>query len=137
MRCTASAYLTALLVAVADGFTFRSSFAVALINTSPEEQVIDVSFGDIFGDQVWVNVILNSLGFVLIRSFKSKESGDATYTIYDLWKKDEKGEWGLSLGSMSGAIPGVAVAGHQTKVWKLVPSSKRQKRGMHAHPHLS
>lgn len=32
--------------------TFRSSFAVALMNTSPEEQVVDVTFEDVFRDLV-------------------------------------------------------------------------------------
>jgi hypothetical protein len=34
------------------GLTFPSTFAVALMNTSPEEQVIDVSFTDTFRDMV-------------------------------------------------------------------------------------
>ena len=32
--------------------TFRSSFSVALMNTSPEEQVVDVPFRDVFRDLV-------------------------------------------------------------------------------------
>jgi hypothetical protein len=37
---------------VVDKTTFQSSFVVALMNTSPEEQVVDVSFGDVFRDLV-------------------------------------------------------------------------------------
>jgi len=81
----------------------NSAFAVALMNTSPEKQVVDISFEDVFRDQ-------------------NKKLREATYTVYDLWEKDEKGEWGQSLGTMSGGIQGVTVASHLTKVWKLVPS---------------
>ena len=114
---------------------FRSSFAVALMNTSPEEQVADVLFEDVFRDLVWATLFPNSFDFALIYLFKTKEWRDTTYTVYDLWEKDEKGEWGQNLGTMSGSIQGVAVASHLTKVWKLVPSSQQlRKRGRHAHP---
>jgi len=97
----------------------NSSFTVALMNTSPEEQVVDVPFEDVFRD----------LG---------KEWREATYTVYDLWAKDQKGEWGRCLGAMSGGIQGATVATHQTKVWKLVPTTQRlQKRGRRAHRRLS
>jgi len=69
---------------------------------------------------------------VLIRSLENKEWREATYTVYDLWEKDETGEWGQSLGEMSGGIQGVVVASHQTKVWKFVPVSQQlRKRGTH------
>ena len=78
----------------------------------------------------------NSSNFALIRSFKNGKWGEATYTVYDLWEKDEKGEWGVTLGTMSGGMQGVDIASHQTKVWKLVPNSKSsRKRGGHHHPH--
>ncbi|KAF9780565.1 alpha-galactosidase [Thelephora terrestris] len=96
----------------------NSSFAVALMNASPEEHVIDVSFTDAFRDM-------------------DKYWWEATYTVYDLWEKDGEGEWGRSLGTMSGGIRGVTVASHQTKVWRLVPVSQPQrKRGKHAHCYL-
>ena len=108
------------------------------MNTSPEEQVVDVSFEDVFGDVVWITPPPNLLGFVLIRSLKGKELREATYNVYDLWEKDEKMEWGVSLGAMSGGIQGVVVASHQTKVWKLVPSFQQlRKRGTHARPRLA
>ncbi|KAF9780541.1 hypothetical protein BJ322DRAFT_298899 [Thelephora terrestris] len=80
----------------------NSSFAVALMNTSPEEHVIDVSFPDVFRDM-------------------DKYWCEATYTVYDLCEKNGEGGWGRSLGTMSGGIRGVTVATHQTKVWKFVP----------------
>jgi len=96
----------------------NSAFSVALMNTSPEERVVDVPFKDVFRDL-------------------DKEWKEATYTVYDLWEKDEKGEWGKSLGMMSGGIQGATVAAHQTKVWKLVPNSQPlRKRGRHAYPRL-
>ncbi|KAF9647601.1 alpha-galactosidase [Thelephora ganbajun] len=96
------------------GELVNSSFAVALVNTSPEEQVVDVSFEDVFRDL-------------------SKEWREATYTVYDLWEKDEKEEWGKNLGSMSGGMRGITVITHKTKVWKLVPVSRYlRKRGRHA-----
>ncbi|KAF9780572.1 hypothetical protein BJ322DRAFT_1112560 [Thelephora terrestris] len=51
---------------------FPSSFAVVLMNTSPEERVIDVSFTDVFRDT-------------------DKYWWEATYTVYDLWEKDGEG----------------------------------------------
>ncbi|KAF9780537.1 hypothetical protein BJ322DRAFT_1083578 [Thelephora terrestris] len=66
---------------------FPSSFAVALLNTSPEEHVIDVSFTDIFKDM-------------------DKYWWEATYTVNDLWEKDGQGEWRRSLGTMLGGIRG-------------------------------
>lgn len=112
------------MAAVNNEPTFQSSFAVALMNTSPEEQVVDVSFEEVFRDQVWtIPRQKKSLDLALIRSFKGKGSREAAYNVYDLWEKDEKGEWGRNFGVISGAIRGVVVASHQTKVWKLVPSS--------------
>ncbi|KAF9780545.1 hypothetical protein BJ322DRAFT_1112538 [Thelephora terrestris] len=74
-----------------------SSFAVALMNTSPEEHVIDVSFTNVFRDM-------------------DKYWWEATYTVYGLWEKDGQGVWGRVFGTMSGGIRGVTVATHQTKV---------------------
>ena len=119
--------------------TFPSSFAVALMNTSPEEQVVDVPFEDIFRDLVCglppSPICLSSM---LICPLKGKEWREATYTVYDLWEKDQKGEWGRCLGAMSGGIQGATVATHYTKVWKLVPTTQHlQKRGRRAHRGLS
>ena len=107
------------------------------MNTSPEVQTLDVSFEDVFRDLVRITPSACSPDSVLIRSFKHKECGEIAYTVYDLWEKDEKGEWGKSLGVMSGGIREAFVASHQTKVWKLVPSSQQFcKRGRHSRPHL-
>jgi len=107
------------------------------MNTSPKVQVLDVLFEEVFRDLVRIAPSAGYLDVVLIRSFKRKECGGVAYTVYDLWEKDEEGEWGKSLGVMSGSIREVSVASHQTKVWKLVPSSQQFcKRGRHARPHL-
>lgn len=94
----------------------NGSFAVALMNTSPEEKVVDVLFTDVFRD----------LG---------KQWWEATYGLYDLWQKTEEGEWGESVGRVCGSIRGVTVAPHLTRVWKFVPVSqqvgKRGRRGRH------
>ena len=116
---------------------FRRSFAVALMNTSPEVRALDISFEDVFRDLVRIALSASSLDFVLIRSFKHKEWREAAYTVYDLWERDEKGGWGKSLGVVSGGIREVFVASRQTKVWKLVPNSQQLiKRGRHPRPHL-
>ena len=106
------------------------------MNTSPEEYVIDVSFAGVFRDMVSKciapPVSMETRG--LIRSFEDKKWKEATYNINDLWEKDENGEWGRSLGTISGGIRGVSVASHQTKVWKLVWVSRPlHKRESHTH----
>ena len=78
------------------------------------------------------------LSSMLICTLKGKEWREATYAVYDLWEKDQMGEWGRCLGMMSGGIQGATVATHQTKVWKLVPITQHlQKRRRHAHPRLT
>ena len=107
------------------------------MNTSPEVQALDVSFEEVFKDLVRITLSVGSLGFVLTHSFKSKGCRGVAYAVYDLWEKNEKGEWGKSLGVMSEGIREVFVASHQTKVWKVVPSSQPLcKRGRHARPYL-
>ena len=95
------------------------------MNTSPEEQVIDVSFTDVFRDMVRGSPppLRGLVGFALTRLFKGKQWREATYTVYDLWEKDQNGEWGENLGVVSGSMRGVVISSHQTKVWKFVPVS--------------
>jgi len=105
------------------------------MNTSPKVQAWDVSFEEVFRDLVRITPCEFPC-FILIRSHKGKEWREATYAVYDLWDKDEKGEWGKSLGFMSGGVRGAIVASHQTRVWKLVPSHQPLlcKRGRHPRP---
>ncbi|KAI0803037.1 alpha-galactosidase [Irpex lacteus] len=91
------------------GGLVNNSYVVALLNTSPSNQTVDVEFSDIFFDQ-------------------GKQAQTQSYTIYDLWQKADSGSWGKSLGTVQGSIGNVSVDAHQTKVWKLVPVSSASKR---------
>ena len=85
----------------------------------------------------WIGSVRVCNDLQLICSFEDNHLKDATYNVYELWKKDEKEEWGRSLGTISGGIRGVSVASHQTGVWKLVPISQPlHKCGGHAHRYL-
>ncbi len=79
------------------------------MNTSPNSQTVNVSFADVFVDQ-------------------GAAFAAGTFTLYDLWQKDDAGAWGKSLGDFSGSVPGVEVGTHQTKVWKAVPKSTNARR---------
>ena len=77
------------------------------MNTSPVNQTIDVSLVDIFNDQG--------------RSFAS-----GTFTFYDLWQKDSDGEWGASVGDVSGSMS-VDVVTHGVRVFMAVPVSNSRR----------
>ncbi|TIC24928.1 hypothetical protein E3Q10_03650 [Wallemia mellicola] len=62
------------------------NYAIAVLNTSSNEQTTDVQFDELFRGI----------------DFKSGER-EATWNITDLWQKDGE-NWGLNLGSVSGAI---------------------------------
>lgn len=89
----------------------HSVFVIAVCNTSPTNQTLDVLFSDAFVDQ--------GAGY---------QAG--TFAIYDLWQKDANGNWGESLGDLTTSIPDVTVGPYQTKVWKAVhvssPSTARR-----------
>lgn len=51
-----------------------------------------------------------------------------TYELFDLWDKDDAGDWGKSLGTFSGSLPETTVKSHQTKVFRAVPVSARIKQ---------
>ncbi|KAH9853207.1 alpha-galactosidase [Lenzites betulinus] len=91
------------------GSLVNNQFVIALMNTSPNSQTVNVSFTDVFFDQG-----------------SAYQSG--TYTLYDLWQKDDAGKWGKSLGDFTGSVPDVQVGTHQTKVWKAVPVSTSGRR---------
>jgi len=74
-------------------------FVIALMNTSPQEQTVDVSFTDVFIDQG-----------------KAYQTG--TFELFDLWMKDANGGWGQSIGTLTGGIQRVNVRSHQTMVWR-------------------
>ncbi|OJT12590.1 Alpha-galactosidase [Trametes pubescens] len=91
------------------GSLANNQFVFALMNTSPNSQTVNVSFADVFVDQ-------------------GAAFAAGTFTLYDLWQKDDAGAWGKSLGDFSGSVPGVEVGTHQTKVWKAVPKSTNARR---------
>lgn len=88
-----------------------STFVIALLNTAPTNQTVDVDFFDAFFDQ-------------------GKVYQQQSYTLSDLWQKDDQGNWGKDIGVFQGSIPQVQIGAHQTKVWVAVPvpatSSKRE-----------
>jgi len=94
------------------GSLANNTFVFALLNTAPTQQTVDVDFSDVFFDQ-------------------GTQYQTQPYTVYDLWQKDDSGNWGKSLGTMQGSIPNVSIATHQTLVWKAVPvtASKRHMFG--------
>lgn len=78
-------------------------FVFALLNTSPETQTVDVLFSDVFLDQ----------GIV----FSQRE-----FKLWDLWQKDDSGNWGKPLPNAQGKLSGVQIGPHQTKVWRAFPA---------------
>jgi alpha-galactosidase len=42
------------------------------------------------------------------------------YNVFDLWQKDDSGNWGKSIGTIQSGM-NVTIGTHQTKVWKAVP----------------
>ncbi|KAI0651654.1 alpha-galactosidase [Trametes meyenii] len=87
----------------------NNQFVFSVVNTSPKAQTVDVQFADVFIDQAYQQ---------------------QPYVLYDLWQKDENGNWGKSLGTFQGSVPHVRLDTHQTKVWKAIPvSSSRRSYG--------
>ncbi|KAI0082214.1 glycoside hydrolase [Panus rudis PR-1116 ss-1] len=90
------------------GSLSNNRFVIALLNTSPNSQTVDVSFKDAFFDQ-------------------GTTYQQQPYKLSDLWQKDGSGNWGKPLGTVQGSIKGVKIGSHQTKLWLAIPagSSKR------------
>ncbi|KAH8093845.1 alpha-galactosidase [Cristinia sonorae] len=91
------------------GSLVNNTYVIALMNSSPKKQTVDVEFFDAFFDQ-------------------GKTYQKQPYRLYDLWQKDGKGKWGKDLGIFQGSIPNVKIGVHQTKVWlaKPAPSGHNQ-----------
>ena len=60
--------------------------------------------------------------FVKTDSMKGEAAQKQPFVFYDLWTKDEHGNWGQSIGTFEGSLPAVNISGHQTKVWRAVPA---------------
>ena len=53
---------------------------------------------------------------------QGKTAQSQPFVFYDLWGKDEHGNWGQKVGVIEESLRGVQVLGHQTKVWRAVPA---------------
>jgi len=91
------------------GSLANNVFVIALMNTSPDTQTVDVLMKDAFVDQ-------------------GKAYQSQPYTMYDLWQKDDSGKWGKSIGTVQGKISSVKIGSHQTKVWRAVPAPSMNMR---------
>jgi hypothetical protein len=64
--------------------------------------------------------ILGLSVYAFCSTTQNQESRDSQpYEVYDLWRKNNKGNWGLSIGIYTESIPDVFIEPHQTKVWRL------------------
>lgn len=86
---------------------FTSRFVFAVVNSSPSNQTVDIALEDVFVDQ-------------------GKQFGSGTFTLYDLWQKDDNGQWGKSIGNFQGQVT-VDLATHQTKVYRAIPVSNSKR----------
>jgi len=84
------------------GSLVNNTLVIAVLNTSPTDQTVKLTFGEILVDQ-------------------APAEQAQTFELFDLWDKDDQGEWGKSLGSFSGDLPETTVKSHQTRVWRAVP----------------
>jgi len=84
------------------GSLANNVFVIALLNTSPNTQTVDILMSDAFIDQG--------------AAYEAQP-----YELFDLWQKNSTGSWGKSVGTVQGKIPNVQVGPHQTKVWRAVP----------------
>ncbi|KAF8583619.1 glycoside hydrolase family 27 protein [Ramaria rubella] len=87
----------------------NNEFVIALLNTSPDTQTVDVLMSDAFTDE-------------------GPAAQSAPWALTDLWQKDSKGAWGKSIGTVQGKISGVKIGPHQTKVWKAAAVSGTARR---------
>ncbi|KAF8515218.1 alpha-galactosidase [Gautieria morchelliformis] len=92
------------------GSLVNSVFVIALLNTSPNPQTVDILMSDAFMDQGSV-------------------AAGQPWNLFDLWQKDSTGKWGKPLGTVQGKIAGVQIGPHQTKVWRAEIPTTGRKRG--------
>ncbi|KAF8575957.1 glycoside hydrolase family 27 protein [Ramaria rubella] len=90
-------------VSLWQGSLANNVFVIALLNTSPDSQTVDILMSDAFRDQGPV--------------YEAQP-----YNLFDLWQKDSTGQWGKPLGTVQGKIAGVQIGPHQTKVLRVVPA---------------
>ncbi|KAI0762790.1 alpha-galactosidase [Fomes fomentarius] len=85
----------------------NNRFVFAVVNSSPSNQTVDIALEDVFVDQ-------------------GKQFGSGTFTLYDLWQKDENDQWGKGIGNFQGQVT-VDLATHQTKVYRAIPVSNSKR----------
>ncbi|TCD67535.1 hypothetical protein EIP91_012289 [Steccherinum ochraceum] len=90
------------------GSLVNNTFVIALLNTSPKEQTVEVDFYDAFFDQ-------------------GKAYQQMSWQLSDLWQKDSQGKWGKNIGTFQGSMK-VTIGTHQTKVWRAVPAPSNSTR---------
>jgi alpha-galactosidase len=109
--------------------TTYSTFVIALLNTSPNTQKVDVLMSDAFMDQVRTLFMVLYLHHAHRRLLlQGPVAAAEPWNLFDLWQKDSSGKWGKSVGTVQGKIAGVIIGPHQTKVWRAVPARSRAKR---------
>ncbi|EKM60900.1 glycoside hydrolase family 27 protein [Phanerochaete carnosa HHB-10118-sp] len=84
------------------GALVNNTFVFALLNTSPVNQTVEIDFVDVFFDQ-------------------GPAYQTQPYEVFDLWQKDDSGNWGKNIGTIQGGM-NVTIGIHQTMVWKAVPA---------------
>lgn len=118
-------YVTLLSLSMAVDVAFlthpqSSVFVIALLNTSPNPQTVDVLMSDAFIDQVCLPVqcFMLSLQCSPEDSLQGSVAAAQPWNIFDLWQKDSCGRWGKLQGTVKGKIADVHIGPHQTKVWR-------------------
>lgn len=84
-----------------------SQFVFAVLNTGTHNHTENISLLDVFLDQ-------------------GTSFGSGTFTLFDLWQKDDNGNWGRNIGDFQGSVP-VTVGPHQTKVYRATPASNSRR----------
>ncbi|RPD81798.1 glycoside hydrolase [Lentinus tigrinus ALCF2SS1-7] len=89
------------------GSLVNNQFVFAVLNTGTSNHTEDISLIDVFTDQ-------------------GKSFGSGTFTLFDLWQKDDSGKWGKNIGDFQGSVS-VTVGSHQTKVYRATPASSSKR----------
>ena len=88
-----------------------SEYVLAVLNTSPKNQTVDISLEEAFVE-------------------KGEAFGLGTFTLYDLWQTNDDGKWGKNIGDYSGDVH-VSVGRHQTRVFKAIPVDSMAKKAQY------
>ncbi|GJJ08130.1 hypothetical protein Clacol_002338 [Clathrus columnatus] len=89
-------------VSLWQGALEKYELVVVLLNTSPQDQLMDIVFKEAFMD-------------------KGRDTQTGSFEVLDLWEKNSEGKWGKSLGIMKNQMSRVKVKKHGVRVWRFVP----------------